>query len=96
MNIGNVVLGRRKSPGGVPLVQRRPKSVRQAYLDEDRRFSIKVQETFDVETVRNDDKCYFFVIKHDFNYFNVYFSSFTIRLTYPMPCKTLCLGEDGF
>ena len=38
----------------------------------------------------------FFVIKHDFNYFNVYFSSFTIRLAYPMPCKTLCLGEDGF
>ena len=38
----------------------------------------------------------FFVIKHDFNYFNVYFSSFTIRLAYPMPCKTLRLGEDGF
>ena len=28
-------------------------------------------ETFDVEMVRNDDKCFFFVIKHDFNYFNV-------------------------
>ena len=38
----------------------------------------------------------FFVIKHDFNYFNVYFSSFPIRLAYPMLCKTLCLGEDGF
>ena len=38
----------------------------------------------------------FFVIKHDFKYFNMYFSSFTIRLAYPMPCKTLCLGEDGF
>ena len=48
------------------------------------------------EDRRNDDKCYFFVIKHDFNYFNVYFSSFTIRLAYPMPCKTLRLGEDGF
>ena len=66
------------------------------HLDEDRRFSIKLEETFDVETVRNDDKCYFFVIKHDFNYFNVYFSSFTIQLAYPMLCKTLCLGEDGF
>ena len=66
------------------------------HLDEGWRFSIKLEETFDVETVRNDDKCYFFVIKHDFNYFNVYFSSFPIRLAYPMLCKTLCLGEDGF
>ena len=66
------------------------------HLDEDRRFSIKLEETFDVETVRNDEKCYFFVIKHDFNYFNVYLSFFTIRLAYPMPCKTLRLGEDGF
>ena len=66
------------------------------HLDEDRRFSIKLEETFDVETVHNDDKCYFFVIKHDFNYFNMYFSSFPIRLAYPMHCKTLCLGEDGF
>ena len=65
------------------------------HLDDDRRFSIKLEETFDAETVRNDDKC-FFVIKHDFNYFNVYFSSFTIRLAYPMPCKMLRLGEDGF
>ena len=38
----------------------------------------------------------FFVIKHDFNYFNVYFSSFPIRLAYPMLCKTLCLGDDEF
>ena len=96
MNIGNVVLGRRKSPGGVRLVPRRPRLVRQASPDEDRRFSIKLEETFDVETVHNNDKCYFFVIKHDLNYFNVYFSSFTIRLAYPMPCKTLRLGEDGF
>ena len=28
-------------------------------LDEDRRFSIKLEETFDVETVRNNDKCFF-------------------------------------
>ena len=39
-------------------------------LDEDRRFSIKLEETFDVETVRNNDKC-FFVFKHDFYYLNV-------------------------
>ena len=39
-------------------------------LDEDRCFSIKVEETFDVEMVRNDEVI-FFVIKHDFNYFNV-------------------------
>ena len=66
------------------------------HLDEDRCFSIKLEETFDVEMVCNDDKCYFFVIKNDFKYFYVYFSSFTIRLAYPMPCKALCLGEDGF
>ena len=64
-------------------------------LDEDRRFSIKLEETFDVHMVCNDDNS-FFVIKHDFNYFNVYFSSFPIRLAYPMPSKTLRLGEDGF
>ena len=28
-------------------------------LDKDRRFSIKLEETFDVETVRNNDKCFF-------------------------------------
>ena len=31
-------------------------------LDEDRRFSIKLEETFDVETVRNNDKCFFVII----------------------------------
>ena len=39
------------------------------HLVEGRRFSIKLQN-FDVETVRNDDKC-FCVIKHDFYYFNM-------------------------
>ena len=29
------------------------------HLDEDRHFSIKLEETFDVQTVRNDDKCFF-------------------------------------
>ena len=28
------------------------------HLVEGRRFSIKLQETFDVETVRNDNKCF--------------------------------------
>ena len=28
-------------------------------LDEDRRFSIKLEETFDFETVRNNDKWFF-------------------------------------
>ena len=40
------------------------------HLDEGRRFNIKLQETFDVETVCNDAKC-FFVIKLDFCFFNV-------------------------
>ena len=35
-------------------------------LDEDRRFSIKLEETFDVETVRNNDKC-FLLFLHDFS-----------------------------
>ena len=29
------------------------------HLDEGRCFSIKLQETFDVEMVHNDDKCFF-------------------------------------
>ena len=29
------------------------------HLDDDRRFSIKLEETFEVEMVHNDDKCYF-------------------------------------
>ena len=28
-------------------------------LDEDRRFTIKIEDTFDVEMVRNDGKCVF-------------------------------------
>ena len=40
------------------------------YLDEGRRFGIKLEEAFDCETVRYDAKCYF-VIKLDFYYFNV-------------------------
>ena len=40
------------------------------HLVEGRRFSIKLQETFYVEMVRNDDK-YFFVIKRDLCFFNM-------------------------
>src|SRR3954467_5172764 len=29
------------------------------HLDDGRRFSIKLEETFEVETVRNNDKCFF-------------------------------------
>ena len=36
------------------------------HLVEGRRFSIKLQETFDVETVRNNDKC-FLLFLHDFS-----------------------------
>ena len=34
------------------------------FLDDDRRFSIKLDENFEVDTVRDNDKS-FFVIKHD-------------------------------
>ena len=40
------------------------------HLEDGRRFSIKLDETFDVCTVHNDDRS-FFVIKHDFCFFNV-------------------------
>ena len=39
------------------------------HLVDGRRFSVKLDETFDVETVRNDKS--FFVIKHDLCFFNV-------------------------
>jgi hypothetical protein len=39
------------------------------HLVDGRCFSIKLDETYDVETVRNDKS--FFVIKHDFCFFNV-------------------------
>ena len=65
------------------------------HLDEDRRFSIKLQRPSMLKQYATTTTV-FFVIKHDFNYFNVYFSSFPIRLAYPMLCKMLCLGEDGF
>ena len=44
------------------------------FLDDDRRFSIKLDENFEVDTVIHNDKS-FFVIKHDicFICFNLYF-----------------------
>ena len=56
-----------------------------------RRFSIMLDETFEVDTVSHNDKS-FFVIKHDicFICFNLYF--FTILLAYPLPCKSFCIG----
>ena len=44
------------------------------FLDDDRRFSIKMDENFEVDTVSHNDKS-FFVIKHDicFICFNLYF-----------------------
>ena len=44
------------------------------FLDDDRRFSIKLDENFKVDTVSHNDKS-FFVIKHDicFICFNLYF-----------------------
>ena len=61
------------------------------FLVDDRRFSIKLDETFEVDTVSHNDKS-FFVIKHDicFICFNLYF--FTILLVYPLPCKSFCIG----
>ena len=61
------------------------------FLDDDRRFRIKLDVNFKVDTVSHNDKS-FFVIKHDicFICFNLYF--FTILLAYPLPCNNLCLG----
>ena len=44
------------------------------FLDDDRRFSIKLDENFEVDTVSHNDKSSF-VIKHDicFICFNLYF-----------------------
>ena len=44
------------------------------FLDDDRRFSIKLDENIEVDTVSHNDKS-FFVIKHDicFICFNLYF-----------------------
>ena len=41
------------------------------HLVEGRRFSIKLQETFDVETVRNDDKCFLLFFARLLYFFNV-------------------------
>ena len=59
MNLGNVVIEQRKSPGEYDWCNDDWGLCDRPHLDEGRRFSIKLQETFDVETVRNDDKCFF-------------------------------------
>ena len=54
------------------------------FLDDDRSFSIKLDENFEVDTVSHSDKSSF-VIKHDIYFicFHLYF--FTILLAYPLP-----------
>ena len=61
------------------------------FLVDGRRFNIKLDDTFEVDTVSHNDKS-FFVIKHDicFICFNLYF--FIILLAYPLPCKIFCIG----
>ena len=61
------------------------------FLDDDRHYSIKLDENFEVDTVSHNDKS-FFIIKHDicFICFNLIF--FTILLAYPLPCKSFCIG----
>ena len=97
MNIGNVVLGRRKPPGGSATGATTTEVCATGSLSwtkigasalSSRRPSMFIRYT--TTTI------VFFVIKHDFNYFNVHFSSCPIRLAYPMLCMTLFLGEDGF
>ena len=64
------------------------------FLVDDRRFSIKLDETFEVDTVSHKDKC-FFVIKHDLCFINllqliifIFYYSTSVSL----PCKNFCLG----
>ena len=61
------------------------------FLVDDRRFNIKLDENFEVDTVSHNDKSFFFFF-HDicFIAFNLYF--FTILLAYPLPCKSFCIG----
>ena len=52
------------------------------FLDDDRRFSIKLDENFKVDTVSHNDKS-FFVIKHDicFICFNLYFFYYSTNVS---------------
>ena len=52
------------------------------FLDDDRRFSIKLDENFEVDTVSHNDKS-FFVIKHDicFICFNLYFFYYSTSIS---------------
>ena len=55
------------------------------FLDDDRRFSIKLDENFEVDTVSHNDKS-FFVIKHDicFICFNLYFFYYSTSVSHAM------------
>ena len=70
MNIGNV--WRRKGFRYLQILQRRARMCDRIFLDDDRRFSIKLDENFKVDTVSHNDKS-FFVIKHD-----IYFICFNL------------------
>ena len=60
------------------------------FLDDDRRFSIKLDENFEVDTVSHNDKS-FFVIKHDicFICFNLYFFYYSTSIS-PAMQEFLC------
>ena len=62
MNIGND--WRWKGFWYLQILRRRARPVRQIFLDDDKRFSIKLDENFEVDTVSHNDKS-FFIIKHD-------------------------------
>ena len=61
------------------------------FLDDDKRFSIKLDENFEVDTVSHNDKS-FFVIKHDICFIALTYNFFTILLAYPLPCKSFRIG----
>ena len=67
------------------------------HLQNDRFFTVKLEETFDVCTVRKDKHfiviniitCASFVQR-------VIYGFFSIRLVPPVPCQTICIGEAWF
>ena len=65
------------------------------FLDDDRRFSIKLDENFEVDTVSHSDK-FFFVIKHDICFICFHLFIFTILLAYPFHARVFVLDKIGF
>ena len=64
------------------------------FLVDDRRFSIKLDETFEVDTVSHNDKS-FFVIKHDLymlHLLQLIILNFYYSTSASLPCKNFCLG----